>query len=62
MHRFARLKGFLLAWFLISEIAHLQNGFHQFRVKKIFGDTIYLFDFAGKKLLVVNTASFCGHT
>lgn len=39
-----------------------QQGFHQFRVKNIFGDSVNLSDYAGTKLLVVNTASFCGYT
>ena len=42
--------------------AMAQQGFHQFRVKNIFGDSVNLSDYAGTKLLVVNTASFCGYT
>lgn len=36
--------------------------FHNFKVKDIHGDSIALSSFAGKKLLVVNTASFCAYT
>ncbi len=36
--------------------------FHDFTELTIFGDTLHLSDFAGKKVLVVNTASFCAFT
>jgi len=36
--------------------------FLSFKVKNIFDDSVNLADYAGKKLLVVNTASFCGYT
>ena len=36
--------------------------FHDFTAVKINGDTMNLSDLAGKKVLVVNTASFCGFT
>jgi len=52
---------FLLCFILCLNLA-AQQGFHQFRVKSIFGDSVNLADYAGTKLLVVNTASFCGYT
>lgn len=36
--------------------------FHDFEVKTILGDTISLSEFSGKKVLVVNTASYCSYT
>jgi glutathione peroxidase len=35
---------------------------HNYKVENIFGDSISLSEYAGKKLMVVNTASFCGYT
>jgi len=46
---------------LFSSAQTLQN-FHDFEVVTIEGDTISLSQYAGKKLLVVNTASYCGYT
>jgi glutathione peroxidase len=50
---------FCLPLFSIGQT--LQN-FHDFEVVTIEGDTISLSQYAGKKLLVVNTASYCGYT
>lgn len=38
------------------------SSFHDFQVRTILGDTISLSQFAGKKVMVVNTASFCAYT
>lgn len=58
----ARLSLIAFIWGTHSLFLHAQQGFHQFRVKNIFGDSVNLSDYAGTKLLVVNTASFCGYT
>jgi glutathione peroxidase len=53
----------LLLMFQISlGISQQTSSLHGFKVENIFGDTINLSMFAGKKLLIVNTASFCGYT
>ncbi|MBL0052490.1 MAG: hypothetical protein IPP29_13770 [Bacteroidetes bacterium] len=36
--------------------------FHSFTGTTILGDTVSFSQWAGKKLLIVNTASFCGYT
>ena len=49
---------FVLFYFLLSKV----NTFHSFRVEGIEGGTIDFAALAGKKILVVNVASECGHT
>lgn len=53
---------FLLLFCPLLVFGQTHQSFHDFKVKNIFGDTISLSDYAGKRLLVVNTASFCGYT
>lgn len=48
--------------FLFLSTVFAQMNLHSFRVENIFGDSVNLSDYAGKKLMVVNTASFCGYT
>jgi glutathione peroxidase len=52
--------GFILS--ILVTIANAQVNFHSYKVKNIFGDSVSLSSYAGTKLLVVNTASFCGYT
>jgi glutathione peroxidase len=51
---------FLFA-FSLSKAQTFQT-FHDFSAATIFEDTISMSQFAGKKLMVVNTASYCGYT
>lgn len=46
-----------------SQFVNAQSGtFHQFKMETITGDTLDLMNYFGKKVMVVNTASFCGYT
>lgn len=57
------LLGF--AWFMLSSsvaCAAPTKKFHDFKVTDIYGDTFDLSTLKGKKVMVVNTASKCGHT
>lgn len=47
---------------LITTMAMSQKSFYDFTVKTIDGEEFSLADLKGKKVLVVNTASKCGHT
>jgi len=57
-------KPLLIFLLLISSRmpAQTPETFHDFTEITILGDTLHLSDFAGKKVLVVNTASFCSFT
>lgn len=53
----------ILVTFLSLGFAQAQTGtFHDFSAPTIFHDTISMSRYYGKKLMVVNTASFCGYT
>jgi len=52
----------LLIFQISIGISQQTASLHGFKVENIFGDTINLSMYAGKKLLIVNTASFCGYT
>ena len=52
----------LLFLCLFSSKAQTFQTFHDFSAATIFEDTISMSQFAGKKLMVVNTASYCGYT
>jgi glutathione peroxidase len=60
------MKSFLAIALLLSSTllgySQTNSSFHDFQVRTILGDTISLSEFEGKKILVVNTASFCSYT
>jgi glutathione peroxidase len=59
------MKKFVIVSIIIlcSVMLFAQNKtFHDFKVKKIDGDSMDFSILAGKKVLVVNTASYCGYT
>ena len=51
-----------LALFSFPGQAQPYETFHDFTQLTILHDSLHLNDYAGKKVLVVNTASFCGYT
>ena len=55
---------FLLLFALFVQLTFAQTGetFHDFNAVTIRGDTISLSQYTGKKVMVVNTASYCGFT
>ena len=52
----------LVAPLSVAAVGSANNGAHSFAFEAIEGGDLPLSDFAGKAILVVNTASFCGFT
>ncbi len=48
--------------FAISSILFSAENFYDLKAKKIDGDTLYFSELKGKKLMIVNVASYCGYT
>ena len=57
------MKNTILSLFIfMSSTILFAQSFHDLKIEDIKGDTIYLNDFKGKYVLVVNVASRCGYT
>lgn len=52
----------LLALSIYSGLSAQVTSIHTYEAKTILGDTISMNQYYGKKLMIVNTASFCGYT
>jgi len=56
------LSSIIILTITFSLHAQCPESFHDFSALDIHGDTLHMSTFAGKKVLVVNTASYCGYT
>jgi len=52
----------IILFFVLVNTTFAADNFYNLKAKKINGDTLYFSELCGKKLMIVNVASYCGYT